>query len=931
MAITSTEEPNLDRFWSVEEAGTTQSYPHEQDTAFIQNYQATCITQASDGTYIAKFPWQPDRPHLPSNLQICEKRTRHLITRLQDSPTTFKLYHNIITDQEARGFIEKVPPNSQPANAHYLPHHPVTKNSATTPIRIVYDCSCRQSKNHASLNDCLLVGPPFLNDLCSIVLRFRSHVIAFATDIEKAILHVRLHDSDQDSTRFLWISDIANPLGDLQTYRFKVVPFGTSSSPFMLNATLDLHLKKFLSPVAKDMKHNLYVDNLISGCNSEQEAVDYYTESRSIMRLANFNLRAWSTNNQKLRAITKEDQSNDSNTCVNLLGLQWNTLNDTLCLTPRSIPSLTSSLLVTKREILSESAQIYDPLGLLTPITVKAKLLLQTLWRKKLDWDEPLDQDIRDKWLSIATDIQEAAHIVYPRLYYPQYTHRSTNKQLHIFADASLCAYGAVAYITQDNQVSLVMSRSRVAPVKPITLPKLELMAAVIATRLAKFVIQSLHLKSSDTDIPVYLWTDSQITLHWIYDIKHSSASKPFISNRVIEITDSFPTTAWAYMPTTSNPADLLTRGISAQQLKSTQLWAHGPDWLTSKDKWPSWSPTSVLTISHLDADSPPSDTTSNNRNPLQQPGIHLTIEATRYSSLKRLLTVTTYVLRLCHNLKHPQQRITGPITAKELSNAKLIWIKNTQQLQYPEDIDNLHSKSSKHTLLVRQLRLFLDDMGFLRCGGRIHNAPISELTKFPYLLYPKQHFTKLLVYATHEKLHHAGLNSTVTALRQMYWIPTIQMYVKKLLRKCVVCTKLSGRAYRAPDPPPLPKGRITNPTPFSVCGVDFTGALYVRERETERKICICLFTCATTRAVHLEVILDMTVESFMLAFRKFASRRSLPSRMISDNASTYLAAADELQRLFDSPSLKQALEYHGVTWQFIPKRAPWYGGFWRG
>ena len=210
---------------------------------------------------------------------------------------------------------------------------------------------------------------------------------------------------------------------------------------------------------------------------------------------------------------------------------------------------------------------------------------------------------------------------------------------------------------------------------------------------------------------------------------------------------------------------------------------------------------------SHLDADSPPSDTTSNNRNPLQQHGIHLTIEATRYSNLKRLLTVTAYVLRLCHNLKHPQQRITGPITAKELSNAKLIWIKNTQQLQYPEDIDNLRSKSTKRTLLVRQLRLFLDDMGFLRCGGRIHNAPISELTKFPYLLSPKQHFTKLLVYATHEKLHHAGLNSTVTALRQMYWIPTIRMYVKKLLRKCVVCTKLSGRAYRAPDSPPLPKG----------------------------------------------------------------------------------------------------------------------------
>ena len=258
MAIASTEEPNLDRFWSVEEAGTTQSYTHKQDTVFIEHYQATCINQAIDGTYIAKFPWKPDRPHLPSNLDICEKRTRHLITRLQESPTIFQLYHDIIADQEKRGFIEKVPPNCQPANAHYLPHHPVTKNSTTTPIRIVYDCSCRQSKIHASLNDCLLVGPPFLNDLCSIILRFRSHIFAFATDIEKAFLHVKLHNSDQDSTRFLWISDITNPSGDLQTYRFKVVPFGTSSSPFMLNTTLYLHLKNPYSFVLQLPNHLKY-------------------------------------------------------------------------------------------------------------------------------------------------------------------------------------------------------------------------------------------------------------------------------------------------------------------------------------------------------------------------------------------------------------------------------------------------------------------------------------------------------------------------------------------------------------------------------------------------------------------------------------------------------------------------------------------------
>ena len=161
-----------------------------------------------------------------------------------------------------------------------------------------------------------------------------------------------------------------------------------------------------------------------------------------------------------------------------------------------------------------------------------------------MDWDEPLDQEIRDKWLNIATDIQEATEIAYPRLYFSRHTHPTTNRQLHIFADTSLCAYGAVAYLTQDDQVALVMSRSRVAPVKSITLPNLELMAAVIATRPAKFVIKSLYLKC-DSDISTHLWTDSQITLHWIYDINHSSASKTFVANRVAEITDSFPTTAW--------------------------------------------------------------------------------------------------------------------------------------------------------------------------------------------------------------------------------------------------------------------------------------------------------------------------------------------------------------------------------------------------
>ena len=927
MKLSVDSDPN--QFWSLEETGTVPHTAQDTDGNFLQRYQKTSISQAKDGKYTARFPWKSDHPHLPSNFSVCESRTRNLVSRLKESPTLFNLYNHIILDQEKRGFIERLSPDHQLKQVHYLPHHPVKKHSTTTPIRIVFDGSCRQGKGLASLNDCLLVGPPFLNDLCSILLRFRVPTFAFATDIEKAFLHVKLHESDMDYTRFLWLSDITNPSGELATYRFKVVPFGTTSSPFMLNATLDLHLSKFSSPVASDMKANLYVDNLISGCNSEDEVIEYCKQARRIMNEARFNLRSWSSNSCRLRSVIIEDNSNDPNTIVNVLGLRWDTLKDTISFTPRNFLSLTSTQLVTKRKILRDSAQIYDPLGLLAPVTVKAKILVQTLWKRKLDWDEPLDQELTKEWSTIADDIVEATSIIYPRLYFtPNNQLSSQTTQLHIFADASLRAYGAVVYLRQHDSIALIMSRSRVTPTKSITLPRLELMAAVTGVRLANFVITSVMSKF--TSFSTFLWSDSQIVLHWIHHLKLSTQSMPFIANRIQEIRDSFPVEHWTYVPTADNPADLLTRGLSTQQLRTSRLWLYGPSWLSSDTQWPTWSPANVLSLQTEDATDVVSDidTTSDTGEP-QHHGIHCIIDVFRYSQLYKLLSVTSYVLRFYNNLRHPTSKNLGPVTTKELSTARLVWIQNCQSQAYSKEIANLKEKSGKRLMLVRQLRLFLDSHGYLRCGGRIHNAPLDELAKFPYLLPANHAFTRLLVHATHVKLCHAGVNSTITALRQSYWIPTIRQCVKKILRKCVVCIKLIGKPYRIPDPPPLPKLRIEQPNPFKVTGVDFTGALYTRDSGTERKVYICLFTCATTRAVHLEVVLDLTLESFMLAFRKFTSRRSTPTTMISDNASTYLAAAEELTSLFQSPSLKTALEHHGVTWKFIPKRAPWHGGFW--
>ena len=202
---------------------------------------------------------------------------------------------------------------------------------------------------------------------------------------------MKLYEPDRDSTQFLWLSDIDKLTGDLKTYSFKVVPFGTASSPFMLNATLDLHLNKFSPQVAQGMKANLYVDNLISGYNIEEEAFDYYKQAWCVLCEAKFNLRSWPSNRRQLCAVTSRDQTNGPNSCINVLGLRWYTLNYTLSFAPRKFQSLTSSPLTTKQEVLHDSAQIYDPLGFLTPVTVKAKMLIQSLWKQKLDCINPVE------------------------------------------------------------------------------------------------------------------------------------------------------------------------------------------------------------------------------------------------------------------------------------------------------------------------------------------------------------------------------------------------------------------------------------------------------------------------------------------------------------------------------------------------------------
>ena len=514
-----------------------------------------------------------------------------------------------------------------------------------------------------------------------------------------------------------------------------------------------------------------------------------------------------------------------------------------------------------------------------------------------------------------------------PRCYWKNGCSTNAPVELHIFCDASTKAYGAVAYFRRDNETSFVIARNRIAPLKQQTLPRLELMGADIAAQIFTMINTSTQYKISST----HMWCDSQIVFHWLNSTKKL---KQFVTNRVARITKVCPAQQWGYCPSADNPTDLLTRGISLTCLKASKLWTHGPEWIIHEQQRPMWNPTEILHVQLTVADTEllpldPIEEASENK---KHPTVANIIDIERYSTLSKLLYVTAYVLRFVECIKPTESKPTGPITANELSRAQTLWIQSCQHSTYYKEIASLRKGKAptRRLPLVRQLQLFLDSSTLLRCGGRIHNAPVNHNTKFPFLLPANHRFTALIVYAAHANQLHGGTHSTVTALRQCYWIPAARRVVAKLLRKCVICHRVAGKPLPIPDPAPLPLARVQDGPPFCVIGIDFTGAIYVKKEGTvdERKVYVCLFTGASTRAIHLEVVTDLSEATFLQAFRRFATRRSLPRLVLSDNASTY-TAAKELNELFQSPTLKAALMHKGTTWQFIPKRAPWHGGFW--
>ena len=859
-------------FWSLETIGIRDN-PVDSDDEKAQQLFDKSVTHV-DGRYQVQFPWKQFPPPLPSNYKLAYGRLRSTWTRLGSSSELLDKYDAVIQQQLATGIIEKVAVDTDSDNpVHYIPHHAViTPAKTTTKIRIVYDASAKTSTHNPSLNDCMLRGPVILEDLAGLLLRFRSHPIAIVADIEKAFHQVSLCPRDRDVTRFLWLKDPRQPVSrqNIQVYRFCRVPFGAIASPFLLAATVSYHLSHSSSTFARTILGDMYVDNIITGVQTITEAKLFYEEAKSLFMTASMNLREWASNDCELEAFIPDKDRATSH--LGVLGMAWDSHDDVLRLSSLNDDLLRSS--TTKRQVLRSVSSLFDPLGLVSPAVLKAKLFIQGLWQDKVEWDDTLPPERLTEWKPLVEDLLSSSKF-HVRRRFCTHAVRDTCYQLHGFCDASRFAYGTAVYIRScsegytESEVQLIFSKTRLSPVTPVSIPRLELLAAVIGTRALQYVQKHLHLNIESC----HLWSDSKCVLHWIRSQRVLSL---FVHNRVKEIRQC-SNIHFRYINTAQNPADIASRGMSFSELLNNHSWWEGPSWLKlHANEWPLFD-FNVTTPEILEA----INSECKDRSILFETGLlsgmpfvpaPFGIDSTRFSSLQKLLKVTFFCQKFVSLVLHR----TPPT---DLVTARQQWERYVQQK---------HFRSVGNSSIAKSLGLKTDSDDILRCHGRLQNADIPYDAQFPKLLPKRDHFTDLVVLDCHIRLLHAGVTHTLSQLRYTYWIPQGRSTVARVLRQCLLCRKHLTGPYVMPRMPPLPRERVSESPPFTYTGLDYLGPLTVIVDGQHTKVWICLFTCMAVRAVSLEVVTEMSAYQFLLCLSRFIAQRGRPAGIISDNAAQF-------------------------------------------
>ncbi|GFQ81445.1 integrase catalytic domain-containing protein [Trichonephila clavata] len=587
----------------------------------------------------------------------------------------------------------------------------------------------------------------------SLGIRGNDSGLSLTADVKSAFLRIELDLRDREFTRFFWTDNLNN---NPYVLNFTRVLFGLRPSPYLLAATLKHHFKKYKEqyPHTFDLLNSsIYVDDFICGRNDVPDALRTTLECLQIFSDASMLLRKWRTNSKQLDLLWQQEgvetefsetSATDLKPPIKVLGLAWDSEKDLIYFDPKDLLKFMSRKTESKRFILSV---------------------------------------LRHKWQQWSSEAEGLTEIKIPRFYLGDVDQELSSVDIHCFSDASKSAYGTILYlrfVTCNNKIetSFICSKSRVAPLKSLTLPRLELTAALLSARLAKQVSSCLKFNAN-----IYYWTDSLISYYWICG--DSSAFKPYIKNRVQEIQLLSDPSQWGHCPGKDNPADLISRGTSAVKLAQNELWWHGPPWLKlAPDHWPNRQRDildSELCSEELEYRSSVHVAVTQQRESL--------VDINRFSSLKKLLKVTAWVFRFVNNARIVNKSMNFYITADEIQNAEYFWLKYVQYEFYSAEILTLkRNEQLRCSSEIKSLVPYLGEDNLLRITGRLLEADLCFGEKHPVILPRHCKFTELLVIREHERIGHCGVSATLTQLRKNYWIPKGRQLVKTIIRICLIC-----------------------------------------------------------------------------------------------------------------------------------------------
>ena len=918
------------RLWQIDtlpfrsEKGVTRSRQDQAAIALLEE-KTTRVEIAGVLHYATPLLRKADMPLLHAPKDAVMPNLRSTERRLAKDPERAKSYNIEIQKLVDAGSITKLSPEevNQEGEAWYIPHHMVSHNNKN---RIVFNCS--HQYRGQNLNESLLPGPTLGASLLGVLLRFRENAIAVSADIKAMFHQVRLLPEDRPLLRFVWRDSTRDD--PPAVFEWQVLPFGTTCSPCCATFALQQHVADHSQPgdgVRSSIEKCFYVDNLLQSLPTPEAARQMVDTLRELLASGGFDLRQWASNVPSVVEHLPQEARSDSlelwlaqdraDSPEPTLGLCWHCQTDTIGYKHRPIVYSAPTM----RNIYRVLASQYDPLGFILPYTTRAKMLVRRLWEKQRDWDDPLlPQDLLQAWKDWEGELQYLPQVTLSRAYAPVEVESSVTREVHVFCDASEQAYGSVAYMrTVDGQgrayLSFLLARSRVAPKRLLSMPRLELCGAVTGAQLAKLLEKELTLKIDQT----ILWTDSTTVLTWLQS--ESCRFKIFVGTRVAEIQELTSPRAWRYVDSARNPADDITRGKTLRDLVEPNRWSQGPQFLLQhQDEWP------------VKPNSEPDDDNAELRKSTFC-GVTSTTTSTQDTETKQCDTWKALLEATVQELQGAAGQ-SGSCTAEDYRKAEVLVLKQAQRDSFPDELRLLKAGkplSSSSRLLT--LSPEIDEVeGLIRVGGRLRRAEaLDQATVHPIVLDPAHLSTRLLIQDFDGRLHHPGPERVFGEIRRSYWILRGREAIRRYQHTCIECRRWKAKPSipKMADLPPA-RLRLFKPAFFST-GMDCFGPFQVKVgRRTEKRWGI-IFKCLTTRAVHLDILNTIDADSFLMALRRFIARRGTPAELYSDQGTNFRGGERELREAYAAltPDLQQQLAKQKISFHFNPPAAPHFGGVW--